>query len=273
MDGSREIMYIPCDEDCQPAMVDGKKGNANDAKRVAYAVAFSSYDRAMRACVARGWQGMVACGPQKWKSFTKQFRVLVDSEAILALKVGETKSTSTSQGWAARIQRDKLMSALLGLALCSIPWLYFRHIFLGSLTLFAFVLASLFSPILQLAVAFGSTIVASASGSEAMFGTIFTCGFAFTWVEVFGIFEPDVWCVSIDGISLRTLGPTRRDSPEHIAELEKAKAIAMRLEVQRKHGADGTKSMHLPTPMSTIRSRVQHTRQLAKEAAAGISTA
>ena len=25
MDGSREIMYIPCDEDCQPAMVDGKK--------------------------------------------------------------------------------------------------------------------------------------------------------------------------------------------------------------------------------------------------------
>ena len=230
------LMYIPCDKDYNICTIKES------------VVAFTTHAKACEACKKYKWPGMVSLGPRKWKSFQTQFSpVMVDCNITIRGEGTRNWSNIGPNGREAikfipgplRRCLTKLVGERGCLGICGIclaaavcaPLGEFQN---GLFTVGAFTTAGLISPILQILVFFISASLAYRKSILSVSVILMVCAVAFTWVEAFGLFDPEVWCVAIDGINLRTLGSTKTDSPEYARQLEVAKEVAENFERSRR---------------------------------------
>ena len=163
-------------------------------------VAFDDIKNAKLACANEGWPGLLELGPKKWTSFLVQ----KDARPEHILKNPTQLCKPVTKPICKPSKRT--IKAFGVLALLVLAWFTLNDNFVGPITLCLTLLAKIVSPILQFFLFFIMFVC-----SLVFFGvghctsSLITFAMTFTAMEIYNIFDDDVFIINIDHIALRKL--------------------------------------------------------------------
>ena len=163
-------------------------------------VAFDDIKRAKLACANEGWPGLLELGPKKWKSFLVQRDAR--PEQILKNPTQLCKPIAKP-----RCQPSKRTINAFGfLALLVLAWFTLGDNFVGPITLCLTLLGKIVSPILQFLLFFIMFVCSLVFvGVGHCTSCLITFALTFTAMEIYNMFDDDVFIINIDHMALRKL--------------------------------------------------------------------
>ena len=163
-------------------------------------VAFDDIKNAKSACANEGWPGLLELGPKKWKSFLVQRDAR--PEQILKNPIQLCKPAIKQPCQPSK----RTINAFGVLALLVLAWYTLNDNFIGPITLCLTLFGKLFSPLLQFFLFFIMFACSLAFfGVGHCMSSLITFAMSFSAMEIYNIFDDDVFIINIDHMALRKL--------------------------------------------------------------------
>ena len=164
-------------------------------------VAFSDITKAKLACINKKWPGLLELGPKKWKSFLIQ----EDARPKTIIK-NPINLSSRSPAKSIFAVSKRTTYLFVGLLLLVILWFALNDHFIGPVSLLLVLIGRLISPLLQICFSFTMFLFTLLFLDAAYcISSILTFTISFTAIEMYNIFDDDIFVLNIDHISLREM--------------------------------------------------------------------
>jgi hypothetical protein len=168
-------------------------------------VAFSDVTKAKLACINEKWPGLLELGPTKWKSFLIQ----EDARPKTIIK-NPTNLSSRSAAKSIFSVSKRTTYLFVGLLLLVLVWFALNDRFIGPISLLLLLVGKLISPLLQICFSF-TMFISTLLFLDATYciSSILTFTISFTAIEMYNIFDDDIFVLNIDHISLREMADNK----------------------------------------------------------------